>query len=488
MGLTFNLGRVSPSVFTDSSLNVGIGAAPSGTYKLEVTGTAKVSSTLLLGGALSGTSATFTSTITSNNAIGVEKNGSGTFGGGGRFYLYNAATTDGFLMQLNASNNIDYWGVTSNTPTASPVITFTRAGAATFSSSVTAGGYITGQGTNPGGLGGSRYVLDWLSGSMRIFSYGANASTNGGFVFNSQRSDGTNSFDPMTITSAGNVGIGTSSPLSLLHIASADTDQGIRLTRANGTFGIRITRTGQIQGKLSDDTTFQTAISLTEGNASGSQYLALQPTAGNVLIGTTTDNGYKLQFVLDGNTGSAAYVLYSQYYGGIVAVNTTSSSYYAFKVRNGSNAATSTGTDIFTVRGDGLIFAPGIYNNTNSNAANVWVNSDGSLYRSTASSIRYKENINDWNGSGLDTILALKPKTFKYKKDYYNLADVDFLGLIAEEVAEVSPYLAEYENQDRTGKVENVRYATIVVPLIAAIQEQQIIITSLQDRLDKAGL
>ena len=39
MGLTFNLGRVSPSVFTDSSLNVGIGAAPSGTYKLEVTGT-----------------------------------------------------------------------------------------------------------------------------------------------------------------------------------------------------------------------------------------------------------------------------------------------------------------------------------------------------------------------------------------------------------------------------------------------------------------
>ena len=43
MGLTFNLGRVSPSVFTDSSLNVGIGAAPSGTYKFEVTGTAKVS-------------------------------------------------------------------------------------------------------------------------------------------------------------------------------------------------------------------------------------------------------------------------------------------------------------------------------------------------------------------------------------------------------------------------------------------------------------
>jgi hypothetical protein len=100
--------------------------------RIDSTGTSTFS------GALNGTSASFTSTITSNNAIGVEKNGSGTFGSGGRFYLYNAATTDGLLIQLNASNNIDYWGVTSNTPTASPVITFTRAGAATFSSSVTA--------------------------------------------------------------------------------------------------------------------------------------------------------------------------------------------------------------------------------------------------------------------------------------------------------------------------------------------------------------
>jgi hypothetical protein len=39
MGLTFNLGRISPSVFTDASNNIGIGGSPSGSYKLEVTGT-----------------------------------------------------------------------------------------------------------------------------------------------------------------------------------------------------------------------------------------------------------------------------------------------------------------------------------------------------------------------------------------------------------------------------------------------------------------
>jgi hypothetical protein len=60
MGLTFNLGRLSPSIFTDSSLNVGIGAAPSGTYKFEVTGTAKVSGILTLGSTISNGTYTYT--------------------------------------------------------------------------------------------------------------------------------------------------------------------------------------------------------------------------------------------------------------------------------------------------------------------------------------------------------------------------------------------------------------------------------------------
>ena len=68
-------------------------------------------------------------------------------------------------------------------------------------------GYLTGSGTNPGGLGGSRYVLDFSTGQTRVFSYGANASTNGGFLFNSQRSDGSNSTNFLDISSAGAVTI-----------------------------------------------------------------------------------------------------------------------------------------------------------------------------------------------------------------------------------------------------------------------------------------
>jgi hypothetical protein len=153
----------------------------------------------------------------------------------------------------------------------------------------------------------------------------------------------------------------------------------------------------------------------------------------------------------------------------VTGVDSTSSN-YAFVANNAS-------TNIFLIRNDGDVntgtAAASPVNNTTTSLANMFVASGGTLQKSTASSQRFKENIQDWIGNGLNTILALKPKTFTYKEGYYNNPELEMLGLIAEEVAEVSPYLAEYENEDRTGQVENVRYATIVVPLIKAIQEQQ---------------
>jgi hypothetical protein len=44
MGLTFKLGTIPLAIQTDASNNVGIGAAPSGSYKLEVTGTGRFTS------------------------------------------------------------------------------------------------------------------------------------------------------------------------------------------------------------------------------------------------------------------------------------------------------------------------------------------------------------------------------------------------------------------------------------------------------------
>jgi hypothetical protein len=168
--------------------------------------------------------------------------------------------------------------------------------------------------------------------------------------------------------------------------------------------------------------------------------------------------------------------------GGNVAIGTSSTSGRLHAVAVDATSSNnviylenSASTVLLRIRNDGAFFtgtaSSSPYNNTSASLANLIVTSGGSLERSTASSQRFKDNIQDWNGNGLNTILALKPRTFKYKKDYYDKADIQFLGLIAEEVAEVSTFLADYENEDRTGQVENVRYANIVVPLIKAIQE-----------------
>jgi hypothetical protein len=177
--------------------------------------------------------------------------------------------------------------------------------------------------------------------------------------------------------------------------------------------------------------------------------------AANFLIGSTTDDTVnKLQV--------------------------TGRSYISQALGIGINAASGLALHV----SGGLIRSLDTYNNTSATLANLVVSAGGTFERSTASSKKYKENITNWENKGLETILKLKPVLFNYKKDYYNKADINFLGLIAEDVAEVSPYLAEFENENRTGQVENVRYANIVVPLIAAIKEQQTIIESLIQRIE----
>jgi hypothetical protein len=96
MGKTFSTGLLTNGVFQDASNNIGIGAAPSGTYKLEVTGTAKVSSTLLVSGA-----ATFSSSVTATG------NGAYVFQGAGATTSYQAA-----ILQ-NTGGNIQ-WGVSGS--------------------------------------------------------------------------------------------------------------------------------------------------------------------------------------------------------------------------------------------------------------------------------------------------------------------------------------------------------------------------------------
>jgi Chaperone of endosialidase len=94
----------------------------------------------------------------------------------------------------------------------------------------------------------------------------------------------------------------------------------------------------------------------------------------------------------------------------------------------------------------------------NANAIPVLIDSDGQL-GTTSSSRRFKKDIELINKYS-EAILALKPVTFHYKNDKTNTPQ---FGLIAEEVAEVSPDLVVC---DENGEIYTVRYDAVNAMLL----------------------
>ena len=90
----------------------------------------------------------------------------------------------------------------------------------------------------------------------------------------------------------------------------------------------------------------------------------------------------------------------------------------------------------------------------------VYVTADGRI-GTLSSSSRYKEEIKPMNQAS-ETLFALKPVTFRYKKAI-DPARVLSFGLIAEEVAQISPELI---TRDRHGKPQTVRYEAVNAMLL----------------------
>ncbi|MBI4091725.1 MAG: site-specific integrase [Candidatus Levybacteria bacterium] len=84
----------------------------------------------------------------------------------------------------------------------------------------------------------------------------------------------------------------------------------------------------------------------------------------------------------------------------------------------------------------------------------------------SASSVRFKENINDL-ASGLSDVLNLHPVTFTFKPEMNMGSDVQ-VGFIAEEVEKIIPELVSYDSQ---GRPSGVNYTNMTAVLTRAIQE-----------------
>jgi Chaperone of endosialidase len=144
----------------------------------------------------------------------------------------------------------------------------------------------------------------------------------------------------------------------------------------------------------------------------------------------------------------------------------------------------------FDVRGNNVndsCYIGNIYGATSTNGIGVFVNSNGRLGTATSSQ-RFKKDIKPMDGAS-DTLFALKPVTFRYKKNI-DPAGTPQLGLVAEDVEKVNPDLVV---RDKEGKPYSVRYDQVNAMLLneflkehRKVEQQELTIKELRNDLRAA--
>ncbi|BCV01621.1 MAG: hypothetical protein CM15mV44_0090 [uncultured marine virus] len=265
----------------------------------------------------------------------------------------------------------------------------------------------------------------------------------------------TNNTERMRIDSAGNVGIGTTSPSRPLEVTGSATDFSAEIkvnnsSSASGAHGsIQFVTegesTGLIIGKHSSgfseaDLAFvfnelNTAMQFGTNNTERMRI----DSSGNLLINATSRQ----------NTGSRVSI---KPVGSGVAFETQpsdSNAYYVALFFNNSSAVVGS-----------------IYSSTSSTSFN------------TSSDYRLKENVIDMDNA-INRVKQLKPKRFNFIVD----ADKTVDGFLAHEVSDIVPEAITGE-KDGT-EMQQIDHSKLVPLLTKAIQEQQVIIEDLQTQINE---
>jgi Chaperone of endosialidase len=143
--------------------------------------------------------------------------------------------------------------------------------------------------------------------------------------------------------------------------------------------------------------------------------------------------------------------------------NSTGGANIALGVGAGFNVTTANNVICIGAEGnnvDNACYIGQIFGATSSMGIAVFINSNGRLGTAT-SSRRFKEEIKPMDKTS-EVLLALKPVTFRYKKEIDPAGTPQF-GLVAEEVEKVNPDLIV---RDKEGKPYSVRYDQVNAMLL----------------------
>jgi hypothetical protein len=282
----------------------------------------------------------------------------------------------------------------------------------------------------------------------------------------------TNGSDRITISSVGNVGIGTTSPSEILDIrgASQPTIKIRNNTASSGNYSQLLFEVANTFSAASSSyirsistNTGNSASDLSFGvnaNGGGAPFEAMRITSGGNLGIGITNPSTRLAV-----NGKASFFSSSNDYA-LTISNTDTNGYGLYIAAGGTfpviDTYSRTGTALFRVSGGGVIFAQ------NTSVQSI-------------SDIRTKENIRN-SEDGLNIILKLRPVRFDFKKEFKDVKNE--LGFIAQEVEEVFPeVVSEWKDYKDELTYKTLGQGGLIPVLVKAIQEQQAQIKELQDEI-----